>query len=471
MKSFPFNRFLIVALCFLLGSGSQGYSDTERSSTSPNVVLILADDLGYGDLSCYGQEAYETPHIDRLAAEGVLATDFYVVAPYCAPSRAGLLTGRFPLRNGMTRNPHPDKGDQDIGLRSEELTLGEVYQKAGYATSCIGKWHLGHKERFYPMNHGFDEYYGILYSNDMLPIQIMENEDVAENPVDQRYLTRKYTAKAVDFIERHQDKPFFLYVPHAMPHKPLAASEAFYTPETPDDLYHDVIRELDWSVGQIVASLEEQGILENTIVIFMSDNGPHFGGSSGGFKGKKATPWEGGLRVPFMVRYPESLPRGRTVSTPLWSLDIFPTLLQLTGVEAPKGIVFDGENIEAILKGERSSRPPIFSVHNEEVVTIRDGDWKLYLSKPRYLSTRDLDPDWIDPVWPNGTTILAQAEQPLATQYPGIVPEKFENDFPLFNLVRDPTESVDVSANHPELVDRLRKARDRFMATMPNLAN
>ncbi len=469
------NRILLLSsFSILIGFCSKGIAETDQTVDSLNVVLILADDLGYGDLSCYGQTEYRTPHIDQLAAEGVRATDFYVVAPYCAASRAGLLTGRFPLRNGMTRNPHPDKGDyniDNIGIRADELTLGEVYQNKGYATSCIGKWHLGHKEPSYPVNHGFDEYFGILYSNDMLPIQIIENTEIAENPVDQRYLTQKYTDKAVDFIERNRDRPFFLYLPHAMPHKPLAASDAFYTPETPDDLYHDVIRELDWSVGKIVETLEANGILENTIVIFMSDNGPHFGGSSGGFKGKKSTPWEGGIRVPFIIRYPAFFPKGRTLSTPLWSLDLFPTLLDLTGVKLPDGLVIDGENIVEILKGNRKSRPPIYSAHNEETVTIRDGDWKLYLAKPRYLSARDLDPDWVDPTWPNGVTIIAQSEQPNSMQYPGIVPEKFDNDFPLFNLANDSTESVDVSASHPEVVEQLKKEYLRFLATMPQLAN
>jgi uncharacterized sulfatase len=265
------------------------------------VLLILADDLGYGDLSCYGQTQYQTPAIDRLAKEGVRATDFYVPAPYCAPSRAALLTGRFPFRNGITRNPHPGIRDE-LGLRSEEVTLGEVLQEAGYATSCIGKWHLGHTDEFHPSRHGFDDYYGILYSNDMIPVQIFDQHKVIENPADQTLLTKKYTARAVEFIEEHKEAPFFLYLPHAMPHKPLAASHEYHTPDTPGDLYADVIRELDGSVGTIRRALEDAGILERTIFIFMSDNGPHYGGSTGGLKGKKATAWEGGVRVPFIVR-------------------------------------------------------------------------------------------------------------------------------------------------------------------------
>ena len=442
---------------------------TAASSPPPNIVIILTDDLGYGDLSSYGQTAYETPQIDRLAREGVLATDYYVPVPYCAPSRAALLTGRFPFRNGMVKNPHPDLNEaQDhVGLAASELTLGEVYQSAGYKTAAIGKWHLGHQPQFYPTRHGFDEYYGILYSNDMLPIQIMDGDRVAENPVDQRYLTRKYTAKALDFITRHHDQPFFLYLPHAMPHKPLAVSEDYYTPDTPDDLYHDVIRELDWSVGEVMSALREYNISENTIVIFTSDNGPHFGGSTGGFKGKKATPWEGGTRVPFIIRHPASLPTDTTVSTPFWSIDLFATLLRMTAIDLPTDITFDGSDIHDLLTGKTKTHAPIYTAQDTKIITIRDGDWKLYVNPPRYLSARDLNPDWIDPKWPNGTTILAQNEQPNSMQYPGIVPEKFANPLPLFNLATDPTESTDLAAAHPAVVARLRAEYERFLASMP----
>jgi arylsulfatase A-like enzyme/endonuclease/exonuclease/phosphatase family metal-dependent hydrolase len=440
--------------------------DFPHQIDAPNVVLILADDLGYGDLSCYGQGQYQTPAIDQLAAEGVLATDFYVPVPYCAPSRAVILTGRFPFRNGMTRNPHPGIHDE-IGLRPEEITLGEVFQQAGYATICIGKWHLGHTEQFHPNLQGFDDYYGILYSNDMLPIQVWDNQEVVENPAEQTLLTKNYTARAVEFIERNKVNPFFLYLPHAMPHKPLAASEEYYTPETPDDLYADVIRELDASVGQIIQTLESSGIRDNTIVIFMSDNGPHYGGSTGGLKGKKATAWEGGVRVPFILRYPAEFPAGRAVSTPIWSLDIFPTLLDLAGIPMPEGVVYDGENISGILQGKQTAHRPIFSAHNETIVTIRDGDWKLYLHEPQYLSKRDLNADYVDSVWPNGVTILGPKEQPTSMDYPGLVPKPFENPLPLFNVVEDRTESVDRAAAHPEIVARLRAEYEQFLQSLP----
>ncbi len=450
MKSRIQSLLAVFALCLSAVAGQ------------PNVVLILADDLGYGDLSCYGQTKYQTPAIDRLAAEGARATDFYVPVPYCAPSRAAILTGRFPFRNGMTRNPHPGIHDE-IGLRLEEITLGEMFQQAGYATICIGKWHLGHIEKFHPTHQGFDDYYGILYSNDMLPIQVWDNHDVVENPAEQTQLTKRYTQRAVDFIEKNKERPFFLYLPHAMPHKPLAASDEFYTPETPDDLYADVIRELDGSVATIRRALETAGVLENTIFIFMSDNGPHYGGSTGGLKGKKATAWEGGVRVPFIVRYPAAFAGGQVVATPLWSLDIFPTLLELSNIPAPEGVVLDGENITGFLKGETPAHGPVFSAHNEKIITIRQGDWKLYLHEPRYVSKRDLNPNYVDRVWPNGVTILGQKEQPTSMDYPGVVPKPFQNPLPLFNIVEDPAESTDLAAKHPEIVERLITEYKRFL--------
>ncbi len=443
-------------------------SKEETGKTRPNVVFILADDLGYGDLSCFGQDSYQTPAIDLLAQEGVKATDFYVTVPYCAPSRASFLTGRFPLRHGVIRNPHPDTTPEAdlVGIAQSEVTLGEAFQSAGYKTAMVGKWHLGHKEPFYPTRNGFDSYYGILYSNDMLPIQILEDEKVVEYPVDQRMITTKYTNKAVEFINTTKGEPFFLYFAHTMPHKPLAVSDKYYTPDSPDNLYADVIRELDWSVAQVREALEAKGILDNTIFILTSDNGPHYGGSTGGLKGKKATPWEGGTRVPFIVRYPVSLPENSTTQVPVWSLDLFPTLLGLCGIEPPDDRVIDGEDILEVLQGNSQRHGPVFTSHNEDIITIRDGDWKMYINKPRYLSSRDLNPDYIDPKAPNGTTIIAQTEQPSPMEYPGIVPEPFDNPTPLFNLAKDAEEQVDLTESHPEIVSSLKRKHEAFLATI-----
>ena len=310
----------------------------EGNGQSPNVLIILTDDLGYGDISCYGQQACQTPNIDKLAENGVSCSDFYVPTPYCAPSRATLLTGRFPLRHGMIRNPTPDAGINDIGIPAGELTLGEVFQEAGYATKCIGKWHMGHREEFFPVKHGFDEYYGILYSNDMRPVQIVENMDTVAVPGGPELPYRAIIPPGpLISLKRNQDQPFFLHLCHAMPHKPLAVSDAFYTPETPGDLYADVIRELDWSVGEVVSTLKELDLLDNTIVIFMSDNGPWYGGSTGGLKGMKATTWEGGIRVPFIMHYKKVFPPGNEVDVACWSPDIFPTLLALHRHKSGRG--------------------------------------------------------------------------------------------------------------------------------------
>jgi len=222
----------------------------------PNVIVILADDLGFGDLGCYGHPAFETPSLDRMAEEGVKFTSFYTPVPFCAPTRATLLTGRYPFRSGMLWNPSPPIGLNQVGIPAEELTLGEALQKAGYATSCIGKWHLGHLPQFSPLRHGFDEYFGILYSNDMHPVELIEGDRIIEYPVVQATLTERYTERALDFIERNRTRPFFLYLSHAMPHKPLAVSESFYR-TSPVGLYGDVVSELDWSAGQVLKKLHD----------------------------------------------------------------------------------------------------------------------------------------------------------------------------------------------------------------------
>lgn len=424
----------------------------------PNVLLILADDLGYGDISCYGQNNYQTPNIDNIALHGVHLTDFYVPTPYCAPSRGTLMTGRFPLRHGLVKNPHPDGSEEadTLGLSLDEITMAEVFKEAGYATKAIGKWHLGHKEKFFPVNQGFDEYYGILYSNDMLPVQIIQNKDTAVYPVDQRFLTKDYTEKAIDFIERKKDQPFFLYLAHAMPHKPLAASDNFYTPDTPDDLYADVLRELDWSVGEVINALKKLKLLENTIVIFMSDNGPWYGGSTGGLKGMKATTWEGGIRVPFMISYKKVFPENQEINVPTWSPDIFPTIFSLTNIIPSKSHKLDGQDITEILKGNSTDHPPVFSMHNYNIMSVRKGDYKLFVKKP---NSRVVDPkNWVDKKAPDGINIIAQMEgQATPAQYPGLRPELPENEIQLFNLRKDPTESNDLSEDMPEKVEELLK--------------
>ena len=459
--------FLFISLLILITSCSNSKKKIETGQR-PNVVIILTDDLGYGDISCYGQKNYETPHIDNLAENGVSCSDFYVPTPYCAPSRATLLTGRFPLRHGMIRNPTPDRGVNDVGILPNEITLGESFQEAGYRTKCIGKWHMGHKEEFFPVKHGFDEYYGILYSNDMRPVQIVENMDTVEYPVDQNFLTKSYTEKAIEFINKNKNDPFFLHLCHAMPHKPLAVSDQFYTPDTPNDLYADVIRELDWSVGEIMKTLQDLQLLDNTIVIFMSDNGPWYGGSSGGLKGMKATTWEGGIRVPFIIHYPKIFPKNSNVNVPCWSPDIYPTLLSLTNVNPINQNVLDGQDITEILKGNQKEHAPVFSLHNQHIMSVRKGDWKLFVRKPRYRKKVDLS-TWSDSRAADGTTIIARMSgQATPAQYPGITPEEPESDIQLFNLKTDITESQNIAEKNPEKVDELLQLITDFKESISN---
>lgn len=456
---------------FVLAASIAGIGVPLLSSCSPlqlkkpNVLIILTDDMGYGDISCYNSDQIKTPNIDNLAKNGVRFTNFYVPTPYCAPSRATLLTGRFPLRHGMVQNPAPDAGINDVGINAGEITLGNIFQEAGYKTKLIGKWHLGHKPEYFPVKHGFDEYYGILYSNDMRPVQIIENMDTVEYPVDQSLLTQKYTNKAIEFITTNKDKPFFLHLCHAMSHKPLAASSRFYTPETPNDLYADVIRELDLSVGEIIKTLKHLKILDNTIVIFMSDNGPWYGGNTGGLKGMKATNWEGGIRVPFIISYPKVLPVNSKVEIPCWSPDIFPTLLSLTKVSANSPNTLDGVDITEIIKGKQVTHKPVFSMHNSQIMSVRKGDWKLFVHNPGYFKPVDLSV-WRDPRGPDGKTIIAPAEQANPGHYPGIIPTKTENDIQLYNLKKDPTESNDLVNKNPEKVDELLLELKNFEASI-----
>ncbi|RED94972.1 sulfatase-like hydrolase/transferase [Marinoscillum furvescens] len=440
-------------------------SCTAQQDPNPpvNVVLILTDDLGYGDISCYSDSAVHTPAIDRLAKEGVKFTDFYVPTPYCAPSRATLLTGRFPLRHGLILNPTPDAGIDDVGLATNEYTLGEDLQAIGYQTALIGKWHLGHLAEYYPVRHGFDQYLGILYSNDMRPVQLMANDgDTVAYPVDQRTLTQRYTQEAVGFIRQNQNRPFFLMLSHAMPHKPLAASRDFYTPETPDDLYSDVIRELDWSVSQVMAELEARALLENTIVIFMSDNGPWYGGSTGGLKGMKATTWEGGIRVPFIVYYPKQF-EPTVVETPCWSPDVFATLRALTNSKSPLPNPIDGVDLTGLMTGEHNDHPPVFSMHGDQVTSVRQGAYKLFLRKSH---RQQLPVDWVDPRGPDGTTILAPLEQAGTEDYPGVIPDIPARAIQLYDLTSDPTESKNLAVQMPEKVAAMKKLYEDYLKSM-----
>jgi len=439
-----------------------------HGADQPNLVLIFADDLGYGDLASYGHPTFQTPHLDRMAAQGVRFTDFYVPMPYCAPSRASILTGRYPFRHGMVGNPTPDRGVNNYGLPASEVTIAETLKEQGYATTCIGKWHLGHVPEYLPIKRGFDSYLGILYSNDMRPVQLVEDDRVVEYPVAQGTLTKRYTERALRFIESKRDEPFFLYLPHAMPHKPLAASEEFYTPDTPDDLYADVIHELDWSVGQILAKLQELNLDRKTLVIFTSDNGPSWGGSTGGLRGMKSRSWEGGIRVPFIARWPGRIPAGLVSNEVVASIDIFPTFASLAGASLPSNRTIDGRDIFPLMTtpGARSPHEAIFAMVSGRLHIVRSGKWKLHVRAPgpprgpknieRYIKTS------FNPRKPDGTTIIAPFEQPQPTQYPGVLTGDARKEMMLFDLEADPSEQQDIADSHPDVVKRLKALFDEY---------
>jgi arylsulfatase A len=361
----------------------------EAAQQKPNIVIIFTDDQGYADVGCFGSVNIKTPNLDRMAGEGMRFTDFYVAAPVCTPSRAGLMTGCYPQRLSMALMPRTGDRmgkvlfpDSPGGLNPDEITIPELLKTQGYATGMVGKWHLGHHPEFLPTRHGFDSYYGIPYSNDMIPCPILRNETVVEEPADQTTLTERYTAESVQFIRDHKDEPFFLYLAHNMPHIPLFVSEKF-AGTSDGGLYGDVIETIDWGVGQILDTLDELKLSENTLVVFTSDNGPWLVyGDHGGFatplRAGKGTTYEGGMRVPGIMRWPGTIPKGVVTSEVATTLDLLPTIAAISGAEVPQDRIIDGHNILPLIKGEGKSPTDVFYYyHGRELQAVRSGEWKL----------------------------------------------------------------------------------------------
>ena len=457
--------FLAVVAALAVTTLSEPGTPLQAADASrPNFVVVFADDQGYQDLGCFGSPDIETPNIDRMAREGARFTNFYVSQAVCSASRTALLTGCYNVRVGILGALGPSS---PIGISAGEMTIAEVLKQRGYSTAIFGKWHLGHHEKFLPLQHGFDEYFGLPYSNDMwpyhpnvlhLPIEerlkrwphlpLVEGNKTIKVPVtpeDQTQLTTWYTEHAVKFIEKNKDNPFFLYVPHSMPHVPLYVSDKFKG-KSKRGLYGDVIMEIDWSVGQILETLKKNGLDENTMVIYTSDNGPwlsygNHGGSALPLREGKGTMWDGGCREPFVARWPGKIPAGLESKEVAATIDILPTLAKLAGAKLPEHTI-DGLDIWPLLSGKEGATSPhdkdgYYMYYGRELQAVRSGKWKLH--------------------FPHAYRSL-QGE-PGQDGLPGPYTQK-RTGLELFDLDADISESKNVVGQYPEVVERLKKLAD-----------
>ncbi|QDT00969.1 sulfatase family protein [Adhaeretor mobilis] len=395
----------------------------------PNFVVIFTDDQGYGDLSCYGGAHVSTPRIDQMAAEGAKLTSFYVAAPVCTPSRAGLMTGCYPTRIGMGKGSKHGvllAGDAK-GLHPNEITIAEVLKSVGYRTGMFGKWHLGDQPEFLPTEQGFDEYFGIPYSHDIHPfhprqkhyqfppLPLLEGETVVEMEPDADFLTKRITQRSVEFIEKHKDDPFFLYIPHPIPHAPLHVSpklmdkvsgdvvaklkeeDGYIDYRTRDKLFPEAIAEIDWSVGQILDALQANGLDENTLVLFTSDNGPPRNtlfATAGPLRGHKGSTFEGGMREPTVIRWPGKIPAGEVNNQLMTAMDLLPTFAKLAGAEVPTDRIIDGKNIwPTLAKNADSPHDAFFYYAANTLKAVRSGNWKLHTNKGKPTELYNLEDD------------------------------------------------------------------------------
>ncbi len=439
------SKYTVVLIAFL-GLLFQNCS-SKIIETKPNIIIFFTDDQGYSDVGCYGAEGFETPNFDKLASEGVRFTNFYVPATVCTPSRAALLTGKYPKRVGLHEgviSPYSTHG-----LDPKEYTLAEMLKDNGYTTSIIGKWHLGHQEKYMPNNQGFDEFYGVPYSNDMdshyykhndfqsPPLPFYRNTTLIGEGLDQRYLTKMYTEETVTQIKnRSKEKPFFIYLAHNMPHTPLYVSEKF-AGKSKLGLYGDVIMELDWSAGEIIKTLKDEGIYDNTIFIFTSDNGPRVG-SAKPLRGLKAETWEGGQRVPAIISWPNKIPKGIVSDEIISTLDLFPTFGKISGATFSDDLQLDGIDLSTIFEfpetAKLNKRPFYFYARNGDLEAVRFGKWKLHILKSK------------------GWNKSEDGEFPVS----------------LFNLEIDIEEKSNVAEQNPEIVEKLKQKLFEFDKTLSN---
>lgn len=418
------------------------------SYAKPNFVVIFCDDLGYGDLACFGHPTIKTPNLDRMAAEGMKLTQFYSASSVCTPSRAALLTGRLPIRNGMCSSKRRVLfPDSDGGLPASEVTLAEALQAHGYATAAVGKWHLGHLPQYLPTNNGFDSYFGIPYSNDMdklatapkyrssnfdpkveyFNVPLMRDTEIVERPADQTTITRRYTEEAVRHIKQNREKPFFLYLAHNMPHVPLFASTKFVD-KSRRGRYGDVIEEIDWSVGQVLQALREEGLSENTLVWFTSDNGPwlvfnEIGGSAGLLREGKGSTWEGGHREPTIAWWPGKIQAGEVCQEMGSTMDIYTTCIRQAGGQIPQDRIVDGVDLSGVLLEQQPSpRETMFFYRGTEIFAVRSGKLKAH----------------------------------FVTQTPYVGEPSVKHDPPLlFDVEVDPSERFNIAADHPNELSHL----------------
>ncbi|RAV29348.1 sulfatase family protein [Sinomicrobium soli] len=443
-------KVLLFTVVFLTLLSCTEKEKTKGNDTPPNVIIIFTDDQGYEDVGCFGSPDIKTPNLDQMAKEGVKLTSFYAAQPVCSASRAALLTGCYPNRIGIHNALMPHS---PIGLNPQETTLADMLKSNGYTTAIYGKWHLGDDPDFMPNNQGFDDFFGIPFSNDMWPnhpqqgtvfdfdpLPLYENETVIDTLEEQSMLTTQITEKAVDFIGKNRENPFFLYVAHPQPHVPLFVSDKFRG-KSERGLYGDVIMEIDWSVGEILRALEEQQLDQNTLVIFTSDNGPWLSygdhaGSAYPFREGKGTSWEGGQREPFIARFPGRLPENRTIGTPVMAIDLFPTIASVTGARLPEHKI-DGKNVWDILTGKTDENPHeayYFYYKVNELHAVRYNDWKLYFPH-RYRSM--------------------EGQEPGRGGQPGAYRQVDLKDMELYDLAADSSETRNVAENHPEIVEKM----------------